>query len=168
MADQDDVWNREKLEVLLREIGDAQLVYSDARVGGPRGRVLAGTYWDRRRNNHTNLLSLLSANAVTGAASLFRRDLLDYALPFPPEQFAHFHDHWIGLTALALGEIAFVDRPLYDYVQHGTASLGHAEATGCHRASASGWAHSVAILASGFGCGGCPTSRAPSARCRSP
>ena len=69
MSDQDDVWNQEKLEVLLREIGDAQLVYSDARVVDPRGRVLAGTYWDRRRNNHSNLLSLLVANAVTGALS---------------------------------------------------------------------------------------------------
>ena len=31
-----------------------------------------------------------------------------------------------ALVALALGEIAFVPRPLYDYVQHGDASLGHA------------------------------------------
>ena len=54
--------------------------------------------------------------------------LLDYALPFPPRQFSHFHDHWIGLVARVLGKIAFVDRPLYDYVQHGDASLGHAAA----------------------------------------
>ena len=56
---------------------------------------------------------------MTGAASLLRRELLDHALPFPPAQFAHFHDHWIALVALSLGEIAFVDEPLYDYVQHG-------------------------------------------------
>ena len=47
----------------------------------------------------TACLSLLMANSVTGAASLFRRDLLDYALPFPPRQFTHFHDHWLGLCA---------------------------------------------------------------------
>ena len=68
------------------------------------------------------------ANSVTGAASLFPRTLLDDALPFPPAQFAHFHDHWLALVALALGDIAFVDRPLYDYVQHGGATLGHAAA----------------------------------------
>ena len=33
-----------------------------------------------------------------------------------------------ALTALATGSIAYVDRPLYDYVQHGNASLGHAAA----------------------------------------
>ena len=109
-------------------IGTAQLAYSDARLVTPDGELLADTYWALRRNNHTSISSLLMANSVTGAASLLRRDLLDYALPFPPAQFAHFHDHWIALTALALGEIEFVDRPLYDYTQHDAAVLGHAAA----------------------------------------
>jgi hypothetical protein len=129
MADQDDVWYPEKLETLLGELGNAQLVYSDARIIDGRGEVISDTYWSRRANNHSDLLSLLVANAVTGAASLFPAELLETALPFPPAQFAHFHDHWIALTALAMGEIAFVDRALYDYVQHGGATLGHAAAT---------------------------------------
>ncbi len=128
LADQDDEWHPDKLEALLSGIGDAELVYSDARVVTPEGAVLAETYWERRRNNHADLLSLLVANAVTGAASLLRRELLADALPFPPGQFAHFHDHWLGLVALARGDVAYVDRPLYDYVQHGEASLGHAAA----------------------------------------
>jgi hypothetical protein len=128
MADQDDVWRPEKLATLLAELGGARLVYSDARVVAPGGDVIMDTYWSRRRNNHSDLLSLLVANAVTGAASLFPRDLLADALPFPPAQFAHFHDHWIALAALALGDIRFVDRPLYDYVQHGGAALGHSAA----------------------------------------
>ena len=54
-------------------IGDARLVYSDARIVDRRtAPLLADTYWSRRRNNHADLLSLLVANAVTGAASLFR------------------------------------------------------------------------------------------------
>ena len=128
MADQDDRWDADKLEVLLASIGNAQLVYSDARVVSRDGALISETWWDTRLNNHSDLLSLLVANAVTGAASLLRRDLLEYALPFPPHQFAHFHDHWIGLVAISLGDIAYVDRPLYDYVQHANASLGHAAA----------------------------------------
>lgn len=125
LADQDDIWRPEKLTVLLEALGGAQLVYSDARVVGADGELLSSTWWSRRRNNHTDLLSLLVANSVTGAASLLRRELLADALPFPPAQFAHFHDHWIGLTALSLGDVAFVSEPLYDYVQHREASLGH-------------------------------------------
>ena len=129
MADQDDSWHPDKVETLLRELGRAQLVYSDARIVRPGGELIAGTYWGRRRNNHEDPASLLMANSVTGAASLFPRRLLDYALPFPPRQFTHFHDHWVALTARSLGEIAFVDRPLYDYTQHGDAVIGHATAT---------------------------------------
>jgi glycosyltransferase involved in cell wall biosynthesis len=128
LADQDDDWHPDKLATLLRDLGGAQLVYSDARVVDGEGRVQADTYWGTRSNNHSDLLSLLVANSVTGAASLFPASLLEDALPFPPAQFAHFHDHWLALVALSLGDIAFVQRPLYDYVQHGDATLGHAAA----------------------------------------
>ena len=128
-ADQDDDWHPDKLAALLAAADGAQLVYSDQRVVARDGAVVAETYWRRRENNHESLLSLLAANSVTGAASLFPRALLADALPFPPAQFAHFHDHWLALVARSLGEIRYVDRPLYDYVQHGGATLGHANAT---------------------------------------
>ena len=128
LSDQDDRWHPDKLATLIEEIGDARLAYSDCRVVGRDGAVISETYWSARRNNHTDMLSLLVANSVSGAATLLRRDLLDDALPFPPAQFSHYHDHWLALAALALGEIRFVDRPLYDYVQHGHAALGHAAA----------------------------------------
>ena len=125
-ADQDDRWYPEKLAVLREALtGGALLAYSDMRVVAEDGRVLSETYWSARRNNHTDISQLLVANTVTGAASLFRRSLLDRALPFPEAGELAHHDHWVALVALALGEIAYVDRPLYDYVQHGDAALGH-------------------------------------------
>ncbi len=128
MSDQDDCWHPDKLEALLGAIGSAQLVYSDARVVDRDGQLIAGTYWSLRRNNHHSLASLFYANSVTGAASLFRRDLLETALPFPPRHGSPFHDHWVALCALGVGDIAYVERPLYDYVQHAAATLGHAGA----------------------------------------
>ena len=129
LADQDDRWYPEKLETLIGGIGDAQLVYSDQRVVDEEGEVLSPSYWTERRNNYDNLPSLLLANTVTGAASLFRRELLDRALPFPETPGTEYHDHWLALVALASGRIAYIDRPLYDYVQHGSAALGHAAAS---------------------------------------
>jgi glycosyltransferase involved in cell wall biosynthesis len=126
LADQDDRWYPDKLETLLASLGDARLAYSDQRIVDPGGNVVAHSYWtDERRNNHTNLASLLIANTVTGAASLFHRDLLDLALPFPEPQGDQFHDHWLGVAALSTGRLAYVDRPLYDYLQHERAALGH-------------------------------------------
>lgn len=129
LADQDDVWHPDKLATLLEHGGDARLVYSDCRVVARDGSVVSETFWDTRANNHRDLLSQLVANAVTGAAALFPRDLLDDALPFPPGPWRHYHDHWLGVVALATGRIAYVDRPLYDYVQHTTATIGHEGST---------------------------------------
>jgi glycosyltransferase involved in cell wall biosynthesis len=126
LADQDDRWDRDKLRVLISSLGDAQLAYSDARIVGRHGEVISDTYWSRRRTNHSNLGSLLVTNTITGAASLFRRKLVDRILPFPSELGNQWHDHWIGLVALATGSIEYVDRPLYDYVQHRGAAIGHA------------------------------------------
>ncbi len=125
-ADQDDRWHPEKLEVLLGAIGSANLVYSDMRIVDGEGRKISDTYWSHRRNAYSNLASVMLANTITGAASLFRAELLDYALPFPPRHGDCYHDHWVALVALTLGDVRYVDRPLYDYVQHGGAALGHA------------------------------------------
>jgi len=95
------------------------------RLVHPHGTVLSPTYWAIRRNNFTNFASMLLANTVTGAASMFRRELLDLILPFPPGFGDAFHDHWISSVALACGEMRFVDRPLYDYVQHQDNVVGH-------------------------------------------
>jgi glycosyltransferase involved in cell wall biosynthesis len=124
LCDQDDVWHPDKLSVLLDEIGAATVAYSDARVVDARGNLRSPTYWSSRRNNWTNLTSLVLANSITGAAALYRRDLLERALPFPPVRFL-FHDHWLAVVGRAIGEVAYVDRPLYDYVQHDQAALGH-------------------------------------------
>lgn len=118
LCDQDDRWYPEKLEVLRAALGDARLVYSDQRLVDAEGQVLAETLWKGRRNNHANLASMLVANTITGAAALFRREVAELMRPFPDTPGLQFHDHWLALTALAAGRMAYVDRPLYDYVQH--------------------------------------------------
>ena len=141
LCDQDDRWYPDKLATLRAALGSAQLVYCDQRLVDADGRVLRNTMWRGRRNNHTSLASLLVANSITGAATLFRRPVLELALPFPDTPGLQFHDHWLGLVALATGEIAYVDRPLYDYVQHRGAIFGEVAARGepARRRGSRGW-----------------------------
>lgn len=129
LSDQDDAWHADKLETLAGAFRSerVQLAYADMAIVSSDGEPLAPSYWTDRCNNYTDLPSLLLINTVTGAASLFRRELLDVALPFPDVPGKAFHDHWLACTALALGEIAFVDRPLHDYVQHGANVVGRHE-----------------------------------------
>jgi glycosyltransferase involved in cell wall biosynthesis len=126
LSDHDDRWYPDKLEVLREAIGLAELAYSDLRRVDARGGVRAETLWEARRKNHTNLASLLVSNTIVGASTLVRRRVIEHALPFPAGPGWDFHDHWLALVALALGDIAYVDRPLYDYVQHPEAVLGRA------------------------------------------
>lgn len=127
LSDHDDRWHPDKLAELRAALdrGEARLAYADMNIVTEEGRLLAPTYWSTRKNNYTRLAWLVIANTVTGAASLFRRDLLEDVLPFPPNVGHPYHDHWIACVALALGEIVYVDRPLHDYVQHGENVIGH-------------------------------------------
>ena len=128
-CDQDDVWHPDKLTVLVDalEATGALLAYCDVRVVDRGGRVLSETYWTDRDNGWEDMADLLATNVVTGAASVVRREVLDVALPFPPEVDGSFHDHWLALCALALGDLTYVDRPLVDYVQHGANVVGHSQ-----------------------------------------
>jgi glycosyltransferase involved in cell wall biosynthesis len=139
LCDHDDRWYPEKLETLRDALGGAQLVYSDQRLVDRDGVVMRDTFWKGRRNNHRNLASLLVANTITGAATLFRRELAERALPFPEAPGWQFHDHWLGLVALASGDVGYVDRPLYDYVQHGAAVVGQGGAAPPEGRSTRGW-----------------------------
>lgn len=151
-CDQDDRWYPEKLRVLHGAFGPrTNLAYSDMRIVGADGAVVSDTYWTRRRNNSTDLLSLLIANTVSGTACMFRRELLEFALPFPVRAAGAFHDRWIALVALTLGDLAYIDRPLLDYVQHGGAAIGHGRANrgGARRRGLREWGETLGRLRSG-------------------
>ena len=124
LSDQDDRWYPDKLEALKEAIGRAELAYSDLRRVDVAGNVRAETLWEGRRNNKTNFASLLVSNSIVGASCLVRRRVVEKAVPFPSGPSWDFHDHWLALVAMATGEIAYVDRPLYDQVQHPDAILG--------------------------------------------
>src|SRR6516164_8550011 len=127
LSDQDDYWHSDKLATLLAEFDDdTTLVYSDMKIVDHQGEIIHNTYWTNRSNNYRNLISMFLTNTVTGAASLFRRSLLETLLPFPQRVGMSYHDHWIGCTALTLGNVKYIDRPLYDYVQHPQNVIGHA------------------------------------------
>lgn len=123
LADQDDRWDPDKLEVLAAALKSAPaslLAYSDVRIADVDGNVLSETYFFERRNNSESMASMMITNNVTGAATLFRRELLATALPFPPGGTGQelYHDHWLGLCALATGPLTFIDRSLHDYTRH--------------------------------------------------
>ena len=130
LADQDDVWEPERLEKALAHFHDGVLlVHSDATLidasGRPTGSLMSAlrlTSSERR-----NLLSgraldaLLRRNVVTGATTMIRSSLLEHALPIPE---GWVHDEWLALVAAAQGGVVFQEDPVIRYRQHGNNEIG--------------------------------------------
>ncbi len=149
-SDQDDVWYPEKIALLVQELGSgASLAYGDMRIVTTDGRELAPSYWVGRDNNFTSFTSMLLANTVTGAAAMFRRELLDALLPFPQRIGDSYHDHWLALTAMSTGAIGHVGRPLQDYVQHHGNVLGHFVGTGARTRASELLRETLAVVRGG-------------------
>jgi len=118
LCDQDDMWHSRKLEKLLPLLNDATLVSGQAEIANSE-RTTALT--------HRRLVTfdgLMIDNQITGCFSVFRKTLLDIAIPFPQESPASFHDHWLGMCAKAVGSIAILDEPVQAYIQHGNNVIG--------------------------------------------
>ncbi|MCX2948568.1 glycosyltransferase [Lentzea sp. NEAU-D7] len=127
LSDQDDLWDADKIETLLAEFADpsVQLAYADMRLVDDNDRVIAESVWTGRSRQNTDLEQLLLLNTVTGAASMVRADVLaERMLPLPPSTPASYHDQWLAACALSIGGIAFVDRALHSYRQHGANVTG--------------------------------------------
>ena len=124
LSDQDDVWHPDKLATLRASIGSAALVYSDQRLTDAAGAVLRDTMWvGRREQPHEHGLDAHRQHGDRrGHAHAPRGRRARAALSGVPGM--QFHDHWLALIALASGALQYVDRPLYDYVQHRDAVLG--------------------------------------------
>lgn len=127
LSDQDDLWHPDKLERLLPHLEDHTIVSGQARVVEyPSGRVIEAS--THRRN--ADPLALTAINQFSGAMSVFRREVLDVALPFPRMRTrVEVHDHWLAVCAAMLGPTLVVDDVVQDYVQHAGNVLGEVAET---------------------------------------
>lgn len=132
LADQDDVWHPNKLEVLVRAMESDRsvlLVHSDAALvdgfgtrTGSLTHALAMTRSERALLSSGRALeALLRRNLVTGATTMIRSELLHSALPVPE---GWVHDEWLALVAALHHGVRFVDDELIDYRQHGANHIG--------------------------------------------
>lgn len=132
LADQDDVWHKNKIEMTLAAMRNAEekwgrntpiLVHCDLRVVDEQLNPVAESLMkyqalDPRR---CSLKDLVVQNNVTGCTVMINRALRN-VLKFSNE--AVCHDWYIALTAAAFGKIVFINEPLVDYRQHSSNVYG--------------------------------------------
>ncbi|WP_240543517.1 glycosyltransferase family 2 protein [Spirosoma foliorum] len=123
LADQDDIWLPDKISTINSLLKNHDLVLADCEVVDQNGNLLQASFFEHRGSS-PGFWNNLYRNSYMGCCMAFRREILDYVLPFPSK--IHMHDWWIGLLVEAKGRVIFYEEPLIKYVRHG----GNASPTG--------------------------------------
>lgn len=122
LSDQDDVWTENHLEILMSNIGSADLIGADAIMTdshlNPLGYTMQDATGIKLENPNSDFLFLheLYSNIFQGTACLMRSSILQSLLPIP--ECALFHDHWAALIAGIGNGLAYIQEPVLFYRQH--------------------------------------------------
>jgi glycosyltransferase involved in cell wall biosynthesis len=114
LCDQDDIWHPSKIEILVNTIGDASLIYHNSLLIDQEGCSLRKTAIDKQYSGNNPKVFLLK-NIVSGHACLFKKKLLEAALPFPE---GLSHDWWLAAVAADECGIKYQPDVLVQYRQH--------------------------------------------------
>ncbi len=116
LADQDDVWLPNKVEVMLAHLHEVDMVVCDCIVVDGQLNMLYPSFF-ALINSKSGVVRNLLRNRYLGCCIALRRRVLKHALPFP----AHLpvHDWWLGLVADIFGGVTFINQPLMMYRRHG-------------------------------------------------
>lgn len=116
LSDQDDVWHERKVKIVLDALKVYDLVIHDAQLIDGEGNPLGKTYYSTLHSK-TSFIANLWKTRWLGCCMAFRRHVLDYCLPIPPNIVAH--DYWIGMMGMVRFRCFFLSDVLIDYRRHG-------------------------------------------------
>lgn len=116
ISDQDDLWFSDKIAVLSDALKRHSVVCSDGNIfiNDDINKIVRTIYENRRPQQNY----ILRVGKYLGCCLAFRRDMLQYILPFPSRM--PLYDHWIGLIAELMGSSVFIERPLIYHRIHTT------------------------------------------------
>lgn len=120
LADQDDIWLPNKLEILYDTINrDEKIlcVLSDAYVIDNNDKIISESFIKYIGvDKKTDFLSFLFGSRFPGCTFLIRKRLVTEALPFPDE--VCHHDWWLNLVASKKGVVQYINDKLIYYRIH--------------------------------------------------
>jgi glycosyltransferase involved in cell wall biosynthesis len=127
ISDQDDVWELDKIEKQLKKIKEDLgniLVHCISARFEERSQPHLRSIKKMNFFRGSDIKSFYLANYVLGHAMMFRRSLVEAALPFPPNV---YYDWWLAAYACTMGKIEFVDEILVWHRMHQTNATGAAK-----------------------------------------
>ena len=124
LCDQDDVWEKNHLEVLLNNIGNNYLIAGNNLLVDQNLNSLNQSFFESHLFSTTkypdniDILKkvLLSGNCFQGASMLLKKDILKFYLPLPEK--IPYHDSWLSVIACSLNKFTCTDTIVTKYRQH--------------------------------------------------
>lgn len=123
LSDQDDLWRSDKVAIVLPQLKEYLLVCHNANIYDYQADKIVGDV-QSKIGTHGTVFKNIIKNSFIGCCMAFRRELLQFALPFPDQKLIHMHDWWLGLVALKKGKVCFEKSCLIDYRIHGGNAVG--------------------------------------------
>ena len=115
-SDQDDVWELDKLQVLMDHIGDHAIIYCNSVLIDAHGNFLGKKMSDiRKQMTYSSCLMFVIGSWAPGHAMLIRSSLVHNALPFP-EYISH--DIWMSFISALTQPVKYLPQSLVRYRQH--------------------------------------------------
>ena len=116
LADQDDVWKPNKVEVCIKWLQNYDCVVSDAEVTDSNLNPLYPSLYAIMQVRHGRIYNTIWKNGYTGCCMAFRRNVLKASLPFPKN--IPMHDIWIGNVAAYKYNMKFIPDKLIMFRRH--------------------------------------------------
>ena len=116
LADQDDVWKPNKVEVCIKWLQNYDCVVSDAEVTDSNLNPLYSSLYAIMQVRQGRIYNTIWKNGYTGCCMAFRRNVLKASLPFPKN--IPMHDIWIGNVAAYKYSMKFIPDKLIMFRRH--------------------------------------------------
>jgi glycosyltransferase involved in cell wall biosynthesis len=115
LSDQDDIWLPGRIDKVHSCLENYDMVMCNQRLINDKGDILINKYFDKNPYNKGILKNIINQWFI-GCCMAFKRNALEYILPFPKALVVH--DFWIGLMISHLGTFTYIDEPLHLYRVH--------------------------------------------------
>lgn len=117
LSDQDDIWKKDKVKIIIDNLQHSNLVVHDAEIIDENNNLINESFYIINKT-HPGIIHNLIKNGFIGCCMAFNRKVLDVCLPFPKG--IPMHDSWIGIkTYCTVKNVNFIPDRLIEYRRHG-------------------------------------------------
>lgn len=115
LSDQDDIWIKNKVSTMMKELQNSDLVISDAHIIDSKENIISESFY-RLNKSSSGIMSNILNNSYLGCTMAFNANFKSTILPFPNS--IPMHDIWIGNIISVKGTVRFIDDKLIKYRRH--------------------------------------------------